>query len=47
MEDDGSSPSGAARSRPRYRLADLLAQMAPDERHEEVDWGEARGEEVW
>ena len=33
-------------SRPKYRLGDLLAQGTPT-RSEEIDWGEARGEEEW
>jgi antitoxin MazE len=34
-------------SRKRYRLSDLLAQMEPDMRRGEEDWGKPRGEEVW
>ena len=34
-------------ARPKYRLADLLAQIKPANVHEEVDWGEPRGEEEW
>lgn len=33
--------------RKKYRLADLLAQMNSDNVHEEVDWGEPQGDEVW
>jgi len=28
-----------APARPRYRLADLLSKITPDNRHDEVDWG--------
>jgi len=34
-------------ARKRYALEDLLAQMKPEHRHEEPDWGEPQGEEVW
>ena len=34
-------------ARPRYVLADLLAQMTPEHRHGEVDWGAPVGGEVW
>ena len=34
-------------AKPRYELADLLAQMKPEHRHEEVDWGGPVGGEVW
>jgi antitoxin component of MazEF toxin-antitoxin module len=33
--------------RRRFKLADLLAQMKPEHRHPETDWGEPRGEEEW
>jgi antitoxin MazE len=36
--------------RPRaliYRLDELLAQITPENRHDEVDWGEPRGKEAW
>jgi antitoxin MazE len=36
-----------APARPKYRLADLLAQITPDNRHEEVDWGAPKGTEEW
>lgn len=34
-------------ARPKYRLADLLAQITPTNIHGEVDWGERRGQEEW
>jgi antitoxin MazE len=34
-------------ARPKYRLADLLARLDPDQVHEEVDWGGRQGEEAW
>lgn len=34
-------------ARPRYRLADLLRRVTPENRHEETDWGAPRGREVW
>jgi antitoxin MazE len=36
-----------AAARPRYRLADLLVKETRGRRHGEVDWGPARGKEVW
>lgn len=34
-------------TRPRYVLSDLLAQMKPEHRHAEVDWGVPVGGEAW
>jgi antitoxin MazE len=34
-------------ARPRYALDDLLAQMKPEHRRGEVEWGEPAGGEVW
>jgi len=31
----------------RYRLNDLVSQIKPENRHEEVDWGKPEGEETW
>ncbi len=28
-------------------LAELVAKMSPENIHEEVDWGKARGKEAW
>ena len=36
-----------ALARPKYLLADLLAQITPDTRHDEVDWGAPKGSEEW
>jgi len=36
-----------ALARPKYRLADLLAQITPDNHHDEVDWGAPKGTEEW
>jgi antitoxin MazE len=36
-----------APARPKYRLAELLAQITPDNRHDEVDWGAPKGTEEW
>ena len=30
-----------------YRLDELLAQITPENRHDEVDWGGPRGKEAW
>lgn len=34
-------------ARPRYRLEDLLAQMTPEHKQGEMDWGGPRGKEEW
>ncbi len=31
----------------RYRLQDLVAKITPRNRHQETDWGEASGKEIW
>jgi antitoxin MazE len=31
----------------RYTLDELLAGITPENQHEEVDWGEPVGNEVW
>lgn len=33
--------------RKKFKLDDLLAQMKPEHRHNETEWGEARGDETW
>ena len=33
--------------RKRFKLSDLLAQMEPEQKHKETDWGPAQGEEAW
>lgn len=45
-----SVADGTLTIRPRarvYSLDELLAQVTPENRHEETDWGEPRGKEVW
>ncbi len=34
-------------SRRKYKLSDLLAPMTDEHRHDETDWGGARGKEEW
>ncbi len=36
-------PPGA----PRCKLEELVAQITPENRHDEIDWGPAVGKEVW
>lgn len=36
-----------SQARPKYSLADLLKDADPANQHSELDWGEARGEEIW
>lgn len=31
----------------KSELDTLVAQITPDNRHEEIDWGEPRGQEIW
>jgi antitoxin MazE len=35
------------RRAPAYRLGELVEQVAPDNRHDETDWGEPQGDEAW
>lgn len=32
---------------PHYTLEELVAQITPENRHDEVDWGPPVGKEVW
>lgn len=32
---------------PRFTLEELVAQITPENRHEEIDWGPPVGKEVW
>jgi antitoxin MazE len=34
-------------ARKKYRLSDLLAEMKPEARQAETEWGAPRGKEVW
>jgi antitoxin MazE len=43
-------PEGGILLRParrRYELSDLVAQITPENRHEETDWGRPQGRESW
>jgi antitoxin MazE len=47
---DVSVENGALVVRParkRYTIEELVADMTPDNRHGETDWGKPRGKEVW
>ena len=33
--------------KPRYTLEELVAQITPENRHDEIDWGPPVGKEVW
>ena len=35
------------RNRGKYQLAQLVAEIPADYRHDEADWGDAEGKEVW
>ena len=32
---------------PKYTLQELLRDATPEQQHDEVDWGDPQGEEVW
>jgi antitoxin MazE len=34
-------------ARRRYELSDLVAQITPENRHRQTDWGEPQGKESW
>jgi antitoxin MazE len=34
-------------ARPKYSLDELLKEARPEQQQEEIDWGEAVGEENW
>lgn len=34
-------------SKPVPRLAELVARITPENRHDETDWGPQRGREAW
>jgi antitoxin MazE len=34
-------------ARQKYRLEDLVAEITPGNRHDETDWGEPVGKEIW
>lgn len=34
-------------AKPKYTLQELLKNVPPEQQHDEVDWGEPQGEEVW
>jgi antitoxin MazE len=33
--------------RAKYTLQELLKDVTPEQQHDEIDWGEPQGEEVW
>jgi antitoxin MazE len=34
-------------AKPKYTLLELLKDVTPEQQHDEIDWGEPQGEEVW
>jgi antitoxin MazE len=45
-----SVADGALTIRPKthaYGRQDLLEQVTPENRHDEIDWGDPQGKEVW
>jgi antitoxin MazE len=50
MELEVSVVDGGLLLRPqkqKYSLEELVAQISPENRHEETDWGPAVGRESW
>lgn len=45
--EDGLLVKKAKPRRKRYALAEILDSFAPEETRAEVDFGKARGEEIW
>lgn len=33
--------------RKKYKLSDLVAQISPDNLHQETEWGDPQGSEAW
>jgi antitoxin MazE len=33
--------------KPKYTLDELVSQITPENRHDEIDWGRPVGKEVW
>jgi antitoxin MazE len=34
-------------AKPKYTLQELLKDVKSEQQHDEIDWGEPQGEEVW
>jgi antitoxin MazE len=34
-------------AKPKYTLQELLKDAKPEQQHDEIDWGEPKGEEIW
>jgi antitoxin MazE len=34
-------------AKPKYTLQELLKNVKSEQQHDEIDWGEPQGEEVW
>jgi antitoxin MazE len=34
-------------AKPQYSLQELLKDVTPEQQHDEIDWGEPQGDEVW
>jgi antitoxin MazE len=46
LEDGGFRVTVHSRA-PKFSLDELLEGIMPDNTHREIDWGNARGKEVW
>lgn len=44
---DGAELRVVPQKRPRYTLEQLVAQITPENRHDEIDWGPPVGKEIW
>ncbi|WP_013322315.1 AbrB/MazE/SpoVT family DNA-binding domain-containing protein [Gloeothece verrucosa] len=34
-------------ARPKYTLSELLQNISADQQHEEIEWGDPQGDEIW
>lgn len=44
---DGAELRVVPQKQPRYTLEQLVAQITPENRHDEIDWGPPVGKEIW
>jgi len=47
LEKNDGALTVRAVKRPRYSLKELLKDVTPKNKHEEIDWGSPQGKEVW
>jgi antitoxin MazE len=47
ITSDGAVATIKPKKGDKVSLKELVARITPDNRHQEVDWGESVGKEVW